>query len=154
MTNIDAVLSYARSFLGVPYHWGGNNRLTGLDCSGFVCEVLRSFGMLAPDEDLNCDSLYAQLVKIGPHGPSLVAFHPTHFIPGQVLFFGDSIKQLHHVAIAVDLFRMIEAGGGDKSCTSPFVAARTGAMVRERMICRRKDLITSVLPTYPNIYGN
>lgn len=153
MDTNDALVSYARTFLGVPYIWGGNNRLTGLDCSGLVCEVLRSFGIVGHFEDLNCDMLYTKLVRGTTYGPSAVKFHPEKTFAGEILFFGENLKELHHVAIAVDNCRMIEAGGGDRRCVLKDTAERLGAMVRERMVSGRKDLVSSISISLPAVYG-
>ena len=40
-----AVLDYAYSFLGTPYRWGGDDPLTGIDCSGLALEVLKAAGI-------------------------------------------------------------------------------------------------------------
>src|SRR5712691_3962141 len=39
---------YARTFIGVPYRWGGMSPRTGFDCSGFVAFVYRHFGVSLP----------------------------------------------------------------------------------------------------------
>lgn len=39
------VVNYAMQFLGNPYVWGGNSLTNGCDCSGFVIEVYRHFGI-------------------------------------------------------------------------------------------------------------
>lgn len=36
----------AEKFFGTPYVWGGNDIETGMDCSAFVSECLRSVGKL------------------------------------------------------------------------------------------------------------
>lgn len=40
-----AVVSYANTFVGKPYKWGGTNPNTGADCSGFVQYVFAHFGI-------------------------------------------------------------------------------------------------------------
>src|SRR5437660_3316654 len=42
------VARYARTFVGVPYRWGGTSPRTGFDCSGFVTFVYRHFGVSLP----------------------------------------------------------------------------------------------------------
>jgi len=122
--------------LGVPYIYGGNNRLQGLDCSGFVCEVIRSFGLLRPGEDLSCQLLYDRYWKKIVQEPG----------PAHLLFFGKNKSKISHVALALNQFRMIEAGGGDETCKDFHRAAILGAMVRERPIGFRNDLVAIVNP--------
>lgn len=40
----EALVSYARQFVGNPYVWGGNSLTKGCDCSGFVHLVYKKFG--------------------------------------------------------------------------------------------------------------
>ena len=40
-----AILDYARQFLGNPYVYGGNSLTNGVDCSGFVQQVYSNFGI-------------------------------------------------------------------------------------------------------------
>ncbi|MFI5171257.1 MAG: C40 family peptidase [Chitinophagales bacterium] len=44
----DSVINFAKSFLGVPYVWGGMNPDSGFDCSGFICFVYSKFGIELP----------------------------------------------------------------------------------------------------------
>lgn len=47
VTNISGseVVSYATQFVGNPYVWGGNSLTEGCDCSGFVVQVYKHFGI-------------------------------------------------------------------------------------------------------------
>ena len=40
-----AILQYAQQFLGNPYVYGGNSLTDGVDCSGFVQQVMANFGI-------------------------------------------------------------------------------------------------------------
>ncbi|KAB1661607.1 hypothetical protein F8O07_06800 [Pseudoclavibacter sp. CFCC 13796] len=43
-----AVVDYARQFLGVPYTWGGNNPDEGMDCSGYMVWIFTKFNISLP----------------------------------------------------------------------------------------------------------
>ena len=47
-SNGQAVVDYARQFLGSPYVYGGNSLTNGADCSGFVKGVYAAFGINLP----------------------------------------------------------------------------------------------------------
>lgn len=47
-SNGQAVVDYARQFLGNPYVYGGNSLTNGTDCSGFVKGVYAAFGINLP----------------------------------------------------------------------------------------------------------
>jgi cell wall-associated NlpC family hydrolase len=42
------VVAYAQQFVGNPYVWGGNSLTNGADCSGFVHQVFKHFGIDTP----------------------------------------------------------------------------------------------------------
>ena len=44
-TKGQAILAYAQQFLGNPYVYGGNSLTNGVDCSGFVQQVMANFGI-------------------------------------------------------------------------------------------------------------
>jgi cell wall-associated NlpC family hydrolase len=136
------VIDYAKSFLGVPYKYASNCHLEGgIDCSGFVCELMRAAGELGK-EDLSAQGLYDMLWNRAT---------PQATGPGTILFFGKSVTSIEHVAFAVDLFTMIEAGGGDSTTTTTEAAASKNAFVRMRPISWRKDLVASLRPRYAGI---
>ena len=131
----DAMIVYAKSFLGIAYRWGGNNPVEGLDCSGFVCEVLRSVGIVS--KDLTAQDIY-NLLKQKQWRSQLAKC--------SILFFGSSTNKITHVAIALNQYQMIEAGGGNSKTLSDDIAERQNAFVRIRMISSRGDLVACIKP--------
>lgn len=49
--NGQAVVEYARQFLGYPYVLGGNSLTGGIDCSGFTQQIYAKFGVSLPRVD-------------------------------------------------------------------------------------------------------
>lgn len=88
------VLAAARSFLDVPYVWGGTSA-AGIDCSGFVQLAYRLCGIVLT-RDADQQATEGRLVE-----------DPGR--PGDLLFFG--APAVSHVAIRVDETRMIHAAG-------------------------------------------
>ncbi len=138
MTTND-ISNYARSFIGVPYCYGGNNPLTGFDCSALVVEILKAFGVLYFHEDLSANDLCLRLMK--SYGPG------TEIKEGSILFFGTGVK-ISHTGYALSDKLMIEAGGGDSGVLNLQTAAAKNAFVRIRPIAMRKDYVCCVSPKY------
>lgn len=138
---MDILRQYAMSFLGTPYKFGGANRLTGLDCSEFVQELLRSVG-LDPPGDQSAQALFDHFSVNGEwnrHGM------------GSLVFFGENAKKITHVAMMLDQYRIIEAGGGRSDTTTLDAAKEKGAMVRVRHLSFRKDVVAVIRPRYTTI---
>ena len=120
------LVEIALMFFGTPYVWGGNYITTGLDCSGFVCEVSRSLGLLGKG-DLTAQGLYFYYRDIS-RGSGIQR--------NSILFFG-SLEKISHVAIAIDEKLMIEAGGEGRNNTDK-------GYVRIRPISNRGDLVAAI----------
>lgn len=133
----DIAVAYAKTFLGVPYRWGGEHPSAGYDCSGFLQEILASVG-LDPPGDQTAQSLYYALLSQchGLESPQA----------GAILFFGKSLEKIGHVAFAISGYHMIEAAGGNHKTTTLEVAVSQKAFVKIRPIVSRKDLVARLLP--------
>lgn len=138
----DYLIRYAWDHLGVPYIYGGNNRLQGMDCSGFVCEVLRSWGII--NGDYSSQGLYVLFQGRG---------YKRTFTgePKAIAFYGRGPGSIKHVSFCLDSRRCLEAGGGDKSTLTLEDAKKRGACVRLRLIKDRTDYLFSVLPNYRGV---
>jgi cell wall-associated NlpC family hydrolase len=128
---IESMLVYSMLFVGIPYKYGGNNPLEGFDCSGFVCESLRSIGEISGD--YSAQGLFDFLKSKG---------YRSGLSRGSVLFFGKSQHEITHVAIAISDTLMIEAGGGDRTTLTIEDAIKRNAFVRIRKI--RPDLVSAI----------
>ncbi|MCH4058124.1 MAG: C40 family peptidase [Lactobacillaceae bacterium] len=80
------ITSYAKSFIGVPYVWGGTTP-AGFDCSGLVQYVYGHFGINLPRVTYNQE--HAGTIK------SVASAQP-----GDLLFFGER-GNTYHVAISL-----------------------------------------------------
>lgn len=132
----DILIPYAMQFIGIPYRWGGNSPLTGLDCSGLVLELLKGLGIALPDMAASDIHKWCLTQK----------FKNEQFL-GSLLFFGKN-GNISHVAMALSHDIMIEAGGGGPTVTSQDEAVRQNAYVRIRPISSRRDFVAAYLPNY------
>jgi cell wall-associated NlpC family hydrolase len=139
---MDLLIRYAMSMAGTPYAYGGNNVLQGIDCSGFVCEVLRFAGLVGNKEDLTAQQLFDKFEQTGTVGV---------FAAGALAFYGSSLTKISHVAFMVDAHRILEAGGGDSTTHSVADAAKRNALVRGRLAKYRADFLVTVKPRYATI---
>jgi cell wall-associated NlpC family hydrolase len=137
---MNILYDYAMSFVGLPYKWGGDNALTGFDCSGLVQEILASAGV-----DPRGDQTAQELFDHFKHGQWNV-----HAL-GSLAFYGKDAASITHVAFMIDPYRVIEAGGGDSTTTTRSVAEEKNATVRMRHISHRRDLIAIIRPDYSKI---
>lgn len=114
-------------YLGTPYVWGGNDITTGVDCSGFVCEVSRSVGLL-DKRDLTAAQLYTWYMNYNCS---------SEISKNSILFFGKSTFEITHVGIAISSYQYIEAGGEGRVNTDK-------GYVRVRPINWRRDLVAAL----------
>lgn len=91
-----AVISYAMQFIGNPYVWGGTSLTNGADCSGFVQEIFRHFGIVtgrtSRDQYANCVYLKGKEV-----------------MPGDLIFYADETGYINHVAIYAGNYMIVHA---------------------------------------------
>jgi len=106
------VVTAARSFLGVPYEYGGASR-SGVDCSGLVMLAYRRAG-------IQLEHFSGAQWRIGRRVVG-------QLLPGDMVFFGDRTSP-GHVGIYVGRGRYIHA-------------PQTGDHVRIESLARRRDYL-------------
>lgn len=136
-----AVLAELENCLNIPYIYGGNNPLQGLDCSGFACWVLKRFGLIGYREDLSASQLLQRFTTPAKRQDF-----------GALIFFGHADK-ISHVGFSLGADRFIEAGGGDNACRTVENAAARDAMVRRNMHAFRQDFNCATMPPWPELNG-
>ena len=90
-----SVVAEARTYLGVPYVWGGTDPQKGLDCSGLVQLVYKNLGIDLPRVS------YQQATQ----GQKVA--HLDQARPGDLLAFGS--PTVNHIAIYIGDGKMIHA---------------------------------------------
>lgn len=116
-----------------------------MDCSGFVCELLRSVG------ELNGDYTSQGILDYYDNsGRANMNSGPTF---GAVVFYGTSSTKVRHVAFCLDAYRVIEAGGGGRNTDTLTLAASQDAYVRIRLIKHRADIVGMIKPYYVKVGG-
>lgn len=136
------LIAYAKTFLNVPYIWGGTHPAFGLDCSEFVQHVLASVGM-DPKGDQTAQALFNHFIN-GNFGDEV--WKP---LAGSLMFYGHDKSTISHVALCISEHQLIEAGGGGSNCTDLSKSIASRAMVRLRPIDHRKDLVAVINPRFP-----
>jgi len=139
---MEFLIQYAMGWLGTPYKWGGQSR-AGVDCSGLVQEILVSVGE-DPPKDQTAHGLHRYFAN---HGQQTLATPQA----GALVFYG-SYDKITHIAFAIDSFRIIEAGGGNRDVRTPQDADHHNAYVRIRPYDYRNDVYEIIMPEYTRIW--
>ena len=92
----EAIIAYAKQFLGNPYVYGVTSLTDGTDCSGFVMRVFEHFGISTGRSSRD------QAAKVKEIAISDVQ-------PGDLLFYASG-STINHVAIYIGNGQIIHAG--------------------------------------------
>lgn len=91
------MLALSKRFLGVPYTWGGTSSF-GYDCSGFAQMLERQRGVLMP-RDAQPQAEWSGVVPV----------ERKDLAPGDLLYFGSSVKHITHTGIYLGDGKFIDA---------------------------------------------
>ncbi len=86
----------AERFVGIPYRWGGDTVVDGMDCSGFVRAVFNLCGVNIPRTS-------AEQYKVGQ------GVTQSELKDGDLVFFGSGSDQINHVGIFVGNGKFVHA---------------------------------------------
>jgi len=86
----------AERFVGIPYRWGGDTVVDGMDCSGFVRAVYNLCGVNIPRTS-------REQYRVGD------AVARDELKDGDLVFFGNSADEITHVGIFVGAGRFVHA---------------------------------------------
>lgn len=125
-------------FLGLPYRWGGDDPMTGFDCSGFVIELLKSVGILPVGFDTTADGLWKMYRDREVGRPR----------DGCLVFYGKD-GYASHVEYCINGLLSIGASGGRSTTTDLPAAVKQNAYIKVRPTCHRKDVIGYADPFLP-----
>jgi len=99
---IDALIAEAKTYIGIPYLWGGCNRRVGLDCSCFLVNVFQTFGIQLSRVTVD------QVRAVTP-------VERNSIMPGDLVFFDNTCTNCGsnptHVGMAIGSGMMIQEGG-------------------------------------------
>jgi cell wall-associated NlpC family hydrolase len=112
----DALLAFARRFVGLRYLWGGTSP-HGVDCSGLVHLAFRATGVVVPRD---ADAQHSATQSIEPGGER----------PGDLYFFARPDGFVYHVGFVTGAGVMLHAPEGTELVEeAPISAERRGRLV-------------------------
>ena len=92
----EAIVNYAKQFLGNPYVYGGNSLTNGVDCSGFTTQIMKHFG------------INLQRSSSGQYANNGYSVSRDNIQAGDLVFYGYN-GNVSHVAIYIGNGQIIHA---------------------------------------------
>lgn len=92
----EAIVEYAKRFIGNVYVYGGTSLTNGVDCSGFTMRIYEHFGITIPRV---AQDQYNAAEKI----------QQKDLLPGDLVFYGDSSGSITHVAMYIGNNKIVHA---------------------------------------------
>lgn len=107
------IVKTARSFLGVPYLWGGTSAETGFDCSGLTAASYKLNGLSLPRSSREQFALGSPVNR-------------ESLSPGDLVFFANGGNEINHVGIYTGSDRFIHSPGQGKNIREDSLSGSAG----------------------------
>ena len=98
----EKIVNTTGKYIGVPYSWGGENSVTGFDCSGLTSSVYRESGIMLPRTSGEQYGTGRFVLK-------------KHLQKGDLVFFKTRGKAISHVGIYTGNSRFVHSPGKGKT---------------------------------------
>ena len=115
-------VEYLKRWLFVPYRWGGDDPLAGIDCSGLIMEVLKAVGLAGEKDDLTAGGILQKF-------SASIVYRPT---AGVLVFWKKPDGKIVHVGMMIDDVFFVHAASGDSTTVDMEAAIRQNAYVKMR----------------------
>lgn len=109
-------------FLGTPYRWGGDDSMSGWDCSGIQIEALKSVGRLPRKGDWTAQGLWDYFKGREVKKPKA----------GCLVFWKNQSGRAIHVEMCINEELSIGASGGGSKVLTREDAIRANAYIKVR----------------------
>ena len=90
------IINTGRSYLGVPYVWGGSTP-SGFDCSGYIQYIFRKNGVSLPRTS-------REMYNVG--------YRVSNLAPGDLVFFANNGSTISHVGVYIGNNQYLNASSG------------------------------------------
>jgi len=125
------LVKYAWSLVGTVGRWGGDDPMSGFDCSGYVVECLKGIELLPRRGDWTAETLFHKFESDK---------YDRLVVPSLLFWYKEG--EIVHTAIYIGQGCLLEAGGVTSETTNLADAVKQNAYVRMRGIEERPDYVS------------